>query len=118
MCASDPSDEIRYHATIALGYLGDSSALDTLLGALEKSPSQAIQAVLAQAIGEIGDKRAVPALERIARDTKRDDLSRSRAVFALGMIGQVADHAWNADLKRAYNFTVATPAMTEILRMF
>lgn len=92
--------------------------LSSLLSALEQSPSQPVQAALARAVGEIGDKRAVAALERIARDQSRDDQSRGRAVFALGMIGQAADQAWSAELKRGYNFTVATPALTELMRMY
>ena len=55
--------QIRQQAALTLGQLGDLHALDALIGCLS-DPHFTTHFNAAHILGEIGDKRAIPALER------------------------------------------------------
>ncbi len=72
----DKSDEVRGACAYALGLIADEKAFDSLVKALNKK-NDFIQRSAARSLGQIGDKRAIPFLEKIANDAKRhDDVKR------------------------------------------
>ena len=69
-------------------------------------------------IGEIGDKRAIPPLSKMAEDPARESLTRAGAVAALGMIGEPRELRWTYPIRRGYNFSIAPPTLAEVLDLF
>ena len=59
---SDP--EVCYHATVALGDIGDSSAIDSLLDCLT-SENVELRYGAAEALGKLKAEEAIPELERM-----------------------------------------------------
>jgi HEAT repeat protein len=72
----DKSDEVRGACAFALGLIADEKAFDILVKSL-KEKNLFIQRSSARSLGQIGDKRAIPYLEKILQDSKRhDDVKR------------------------------------------
>lgn len=117
-CLSTPSERVGYAAASALGSLADPSAVGPLIAVFEKTPSAAVRAGLARALGEVGDRDAIPGLRRMAQDPNRDDVSRERALAALGVLAQADDVSWNAPLKHAVDPGAATPSLKLLLELF
>ena len=81
----DGTDNLRMWSARILGRVGDSSAVPVLLGALD-DPVPRVRAAAAEALGLLGDPRALPGLEsRILREPSAE--VRSTAARALGVIG-------------------------------
>jgi HEAT repeat protein len=57
--------KVRGHAAEALGYLRDAAAVDALVAALRDAHAE-VRYWAAFALGEIGDRRALPELRRLA----------------------------------------------------
>jgi len=112
-----PSPLLRYRAGLGLGFLADRDLVEPLVKALGESRSVTVRGTLARLIGELGDARALEGLMRIAGDPTKSDRARGRALAALGMLGQPGDLAWNAPLKRGFNYAAATPAVADVLRL-
>jgi len=72
---------VRVNATIALGRIGDKSAVTALLPLL-KDPRERVRTQVARSLGELGDQRAAPALVEALRDSNLE--VRKEAVTALG----------------------------------
>jgi len=66
----DEVDFIRTDAVVALGNIGDKSAVDGLIETLEDEDYD-IRMKAAEALGKIGDERAVPALTKAKRDFEK-----------------------------------------------
>ncbi|MEE8105724.1 MAG: HEAT repeat domain-containing protein [Planctomycetota bacterium] len=115
---SDASSEVRYRAGIGLAYMADQKMVAPLVGALADTHSETVRAILTQVIGEIGDRAAIPALMEMAADETRSDRARSRAIVALGMIGQTSDFAWNWRIKRGSNYATAPATLWQVLAIF
>jgi hypothetical protein len=64
--ASHPSDEVRRQVALAMKSCG-ASAVDPLVHALEHDAAKFVRTQAARTLGEIGDARARPALEKAAR---------------------------------------------------
>jgi hypothetical protein len=64
--ASHGNEEVRRQVALAVQGCG-ADAVDPLIHALERDRSTDVQAQAAKTLGEIGDKRARPALEKAAR---------------------------------------------------
>jgi hypothetical protein len=64
--ASHPSDEVRRQVALALKSCGPP-AVDALVGALEHDAAKFVRTQAARTLGEIGDARARPALEKAAK---------------------------------------------------
>lgn len=94
---TDSSKRVRRCAARALGLIGSAAeeALEGLVAAL-KDTSQSVRLLAIDALGEIGDSRAVAPLVALL-DDKSDDV-REAAVDALGQIGEPALEA----LREAY----------------
>lgn len=74
---------VQWKATEALGELG-SDAIDHLISALN-SRSKDVRLGVIEALGEIGDKRAIPSLKTLLND--KDNEVRWESALALGEIG-------------------------------
>lgn len=84
----DGGSGVSYHAAIALGDLGDSRAVEPLIGSLRTGKTSngmgGVRTYAAEALGKIGDRTAVGALEAAAAaDTSQSGHIREAAEFAL-----------------------------------
>lgn len=84
LLADQPEHQVA--AARSLGYRRERAAVDAMLALLERrdTPAPVIGATL-DALGRIGDARALPALHRLLRDSAREEL-RADAAAALGAI--------------------------------
>jgi HEAT repeat protein len=74
---------VRYGAALALGEIGNASAVGSLIGAL-KDENWEVRAMAAEAIGKIGDARAVdPLTESLEDENERVREEASRALVKL-----------------------------------
>ncbi len=71
-----PKAEVRWRAGWALGKTG-APAIDALLAAL-RDPNPEVRLSAARGLGKIGDGRALPELERVAREDWGDIASVAR----------------------------------------
>ena len=88
----DPSNEVRYVAVQALGQIGSAAQrrparnaiYEALLVALDADELQSIRSKAVQALAEVGDKRAVPHLQRLMREgTEKDQIAARLALYKL-----------------------------------
>lgn len=82
---ADGASEVRRRAAELAGASGRSELVEALLGVLNDRENTVVE-MAAWALGEIGDRRAVPALAALTRDHD-DPLCREAAVAALGALG-------------------------------
>ncbi|MBM3961889.1 MAG: hypothetical protein FJ306_08330, partial [Planctomycetes bacterium] len=75
---------VLQQAAVGLGRLGDVDANQKLVAMIERSESVAVLAALANAIGQIGDRRAIPLLVALTKDDAQTKLGRAFAAAALG----------------------------------
>lgn len=118
LCLTDPSELVRYRAALGVALLADSAVIDPLVAAMEKSRSPGVRAVLAKALGEIGDRRALVGLRELALDHRSDDATRGRALAAIGVTLQGDDVEWQTQLQRGYNLSVVTPSLGRVFQLF
>jgi HEAT repeat protein len=78
----DKSDEVRGACAVASGLIADVKAFDALVKALSRK-NDFIQRSAARSLGQIGDKRAIPYLERIVNEVKRHDDVKREATESL-----------------------------------
>ncbi len=118
LLTKDASTKVRYRAALGLGYLADRKLVGELTAALATARSAPVRATLTRVIGELGDRGAIRPLAALASDTKEDDLTRARAIAALGLIGESAQPTWTQGFKRGANRANATPTLTIVLSIF
>ncbi len=70
----------------------------------ERSESVAVLAALANAIGQIGDRRAIPLLVALTKDDEQTKLGRAFAAAALGGVCERLALPWNLPLSRDANY--------------
>src|SRR4030095_1655576 len=76
--------KVRVQAALVLGRLRDTSAVPTLISALEDA-NKTVRGIAAQALGQIGDSRAADPLRAlIKRDS--DSFVRAQAEKALALL--------------------------------
>ncbi len=89
--SEDPSNEVRYVAVQALGQIGRAlrppardAVYEALLVALDADELQSIRDKAIHALAEVGDKRAVPHLQRLMREgTEKDQTAARLALYKL-----------------------------------
>jgi HEAT repeat protein len=92
----DSSNEVRSHAAFALKKIG-APAVEALLAAL-RHPEATVRWASARILGSLGDKRALPELERLAREddapvTMPMGTGPLRTTRPLNTVGQAARQA-------------------------
>ncbi|MGE0191034.1 MAG: HEAT repeat domain-containing protein [Planctomycetota bacterium] len=118
LAREDGNDAVRYRAALGLGYAADSTAVPQLVQALQATKSQPVQTALARVLGELGDRRALPALLEVAGDAKADDWTRHRAIGAIALIAQPEDRAWVRTFQPLLDPTRATPTVRALLSLY
>lgn len=98
-------------AATALGLLRDSQAVSLLLDQLERASSQAAQASIAQAMGRIGDRRAIEPLLELLEKPGTTTGARAFAAVALGIVADRRPLPWNSILSVGVNYAAATPTL-------
>ncbi len=114
--ASDP--RLGSSAGYALGCLADPMVIAPMVDALEATRSDATRGALARTLGEIGDRRAIAGLSALAFDPQQDELTRERAMAAIGVLGQPDDVAWNAPLRHALHPGQSVPTLRFFADLF
>ena len=97
-------------AAVGLAMLGDRAANDRLLAKMKEAQSVAVLAALGNAIGRIGDRRAIDPLIEMTQDKELTKLARAFVAAALGGIGDMSSVPWNLPLSRDANY--ASPVDT------
>ena len=95
---------VLQQAAVGLGRLGDVDANQKLVAMIERSESVAVLAALANAIGQIGDRRAIPLLVALTKDDAQTKLGRAFAAAALGGVCERFALPWNLPLSRDANY--------------
>jgi len=67
-CLDAKSYMLRAEAAFALRRIGDPRAVEPLIALLERLTASWLRAAVATVLGEFGDKRALPALQRLTDD--------------------------------------------------
>lgn len=81
----DKSKNIRWSAVLALGAIGGRQAVAPLLGAAETESVTYVRQAAIEALGEIGDNSAAPALRKLLKD--KDEAVGRKAASALVKLG-------------------------------
>lgn len=88
---ADKDALVRREAAYALGKTGDSSAVNSLLRALQKDKIQEVRNAAIIALGEIGDAAAISALVVILqkKPEPKEEFARRAAARSIGQIAQI-----------------------------
>ena len=98
----------------ALGLVGDYTLTDQLVRELQATGlSVARLSATAAALGQIGDRRCLPALRALAADQEASPLSRAFAAVALGGVCDKDALPWNAAYASQINYRAATETLTD-----
>lgn len=98
-------------AATALGLLRDVRAVSLLIDQLERASSQAAQASIAQALGRIGDRRAIEPLLLLLEKPGTTTGARAFAAVALGIVADRRPLPWNSILSVGVNYAAAPPTL-------
>ncbi|HZT44398.1 MAG TPA: MFS transporter [Chthonomonadaceae bacterium] len=111
-----PSVRIRAVAASALGRLGGADADEALLAVLAEEPAGGLAEVVVHALGEIGDRRALPALAARLRAPETSTGLRLALIESLGRLGNHrAQEALRALLTDPDQPAALIPALAEAL---
>lgn len=106
-------------AAIALGILGDKSAVPALTAILADvgASSAAVQAAVSDALGFIGDHRAVTPLVKTLSDERaaRGTTARIYAAVALGLVGDKDPDTWNYQLTQGFNYFATVETLLDMV---
>lgn len=109
----DLNPTLRARCGLALGILGDSNVVETLVAQLKASNSIDEKAAIAQALGFLGDKRSIDALAELMLDTDAGYVkSRDSAVVALSFLADAQMTPWRQLLAHGCNYRAETPTLT------
>ena len=101
LSTEDLNPTLQARCGLALGILGDSNVVETLVAKLEKSESIEEQAAIAQALSEL-------MLDTDAGYVK----SRDNAVIALSFLADSQMTSWRSLLSHGCNYRAETPTLT------
>jgi hypothetical protein len=101
---TDPSYKVRLQVAIALGKLKDKRAVGALIFTLRDS-NETVQGIAAAALGQIGDRRAVPSLKALESRTS-NSFVRRQAQKALSVLGGGGDGGAGGGIKKGARFFV------------
>ena len=104
---TDPNPQVRYRAVWALGK-SQSERVFEVICVLTEDADQAVRYDATRALGELGDPRAVPFLENLARQVTPKDNCWDAALSALKKLAE-SDTAWAAFIAREWQEELADP---------
>ena len=107
--------DLRRSAAIGLGLLHDPGVVKTLVTELKRAKSFAVQGQLIQAIGTIGDSRAVESLRGLLEDRGQPTQARAMAAVGLGMIADLLEVPTLSRLSKDYNYRASVRDIDELL---
>ena len=98
-------------ASTGLALLGEKETVPYLIDLLGEARSLSSQASLAQAVGRIGDARAIAPLVQMIQDRDLTDRARAFAAVALGLVGDLDPLPWHVPLAEHGNHLAAPPTL-------
>ena len=78
----DPHEAVRLSAAAALGKIGDTTAVEPLIARLSDGDSK-VRRMAASALGKLRDERALPELERVAREDPEAAENATKAIASI-----------------------------------
>jgi HEAT repeat protein len=103
---------VLQQCAVALGHLGDTETVPALLDMLKSSESTATMAAIAQALGELRDRRSIEPLIAALQDPDRSALARAFVAAALGGVGDKDVVRWNAAIARDVNYSALVDTLS------
>ena len=97
---------------LALGLLGDTEVVETLIETLNKTKNKDTRAAITQALGYIGDERSVQCLVDLMNSDREVDEIRERAVVALGYASDRSKLSWRARIASGVNYLAQSDMLT------
>ncbi len=98
----------------ALGLLGDHTLTDQLNAELAAPGVSLIRlSAIASALAQIGDRRSLPALQKLLADTDVAPLTRAFAAVALGGVCDKDPLPWNSIYASQVNYRASTETLTD-----
>ncbi len=104
----------RLQLATGLGLLRDEESVDVLMESLANAQTLGVSSALAQALGLIGDERAIGGLARLAEDAGQPSAARAFAAVSLGLLAERTALPWNAAIKAGSNYRARVPALDEV----
>ncbi|MFK7740016.1 MAG: HEAT repeat domain-containing protein [Planctomycetota bacterium] len=110
----DRQPELYGHVGAALGRLGDAEIANELAVRLSAGEAnRAMQVAIANALADVGDRRQVGRLVRVAGDRSRSAITRVGAVRALSGILRRGSARWNTPLRANINYRSVVASLTD-----
>jgi len=103
----------RRQAAVALGLMGDPETVPMLVDVLRTTDTLGVAGAVVEALGLIGDRRAVDMLTALATDESVGALTRALACVALGRVGEKTDLPWNAPIRIDSNYLLESEAVAK-----
>jgi HEAT repeat protein len=88
LAGSSRRPELRREAAVGLGLLGDCDTVPAMVRMLRTARSTYVMASITQALGVVGDHRAVKPLVEVASAPRTRSVTRAFACVALGTVGE------------------------------
>lgn len=107
--------DLLKQTAIALGLLGDKTAVPELVTMLSQAKGLSAQAAIASALGFIGDKNSVDPLVQMLlgeSEKKASDVARGFSAVALGIVCGKEPLPWNTKLSRNVNYRANVETLT------
>jgi HEAT repeat protein len=113
----DPALDWRFRFNLArgLGLMADAQAIPDLIDGIKNVKAMSDAASLSQALGLIGDQRAIEPLASVLADRTRTGVQRGFAAVALGLIGEKTELPWHSAISVGLNYHARTAALSELL---
>ncbi len=105
----------RLQVATSLGLMSDEDAIQVLISSLETATTLGVSSAVAKALGLIGDQSAIGSLLEIAKDGRKNDITRAFAAVAVGIVAERSDLPFNAMISEDNNYRARIPAIDEIL---
>ena len=107
--------DLLRQAAVALGLLGDKSAVTGLVEMLRGAKGLSAQASIASALGFIGDAGSVEPLTEMLlgkSEKKASDVARGFSAVALGIVCDKEDFPWTMKLSTNVNYRANIATLT------
>ncbi|MBL8843996.1 MAG: HEAT repeat domain-containing protein [Planctomycetes bacterium] len=118
LCSDSQDERLGFAAGYVLGCLADPMIIAPMTRQFVATRSDVVRSALARALGEIGDRRALPALVEFAFDPAQSYVDRERAIASLGVAAQRSDSTWNESIRHAVFQGEVTPTLQFLGELF